>query len=84
MAQKIYDIVLAKKGGENQTFWRTIGTVFGDETTHISRANGKPITFVIDYPEAQGIIVPRKKKAEKENAPEEGKFLPGDDDPNSY
>ena len=65
MTAKLYDIVIAKKGAEGKTFWRTIGTVFGDEKTHIGKSNGKPVTFAIDFPEAQGIIVARTKKAEK-------------------
>ena len=50
---------------DGQTFWRTIGTVFLPDETALVHQNGKPITFVIDYPKANGIIVPREKK-EKE------------------
>lgn len=68
MTTKLYDIIVAKKGAEGKTFWRTIGTIFGDDTTKIGKANGKPVTFSIDFPDASGIIVARKvKKNESEN-----------------
>ena len=84
MPTKLYDLVIAKKTGENQTFWRTIGTVFGDEKTFMAKANGKPITFSIDFPECSGIIVPRKKKGEKAETENEQEEMVGADNPDNY
>jgi hypothetical protein len=67
---KIYDIRIAISQGEGKTFWKTIGTIFCGDNARIEGKNGKPATFVIDFPAGQGIIVRRKsedeKKADKE------------------
>ena len=62
---KCYDLKIAKPTGEGKAFWRTIGTVFLPDNAEISHPDGKPATFVIDYPKANGIIVPRGKKEDK-------------------
>lgn len=63
---KLYDIKIGVKNGE-KTFWRNIGTVFAADDAHIVGGRDKPCTFSIDYPKAQGIIVPRKDKSEVDN-----------------
>lgn len=60
---KLYDIKIATKDREGITHWRTIGTVFASDDAKLIGAAGKPLGFAIDYPTAQGIIVPRKAKA---------------------
>ena len=59
-----FDMKIGKKGAENKTFWRTIGTVFFPDGVEDFVNGVKPFTFVIDYPPINGIIVPRKKKTE--------------------
>lgn len=63
---KCLDMKIAKPTGEGKAFWRTIGTVFVGDDSEVTGQDGKPITFVIDFPKANGIIVPREKK---ENTP---------------
>lgn len=60
---KLYDIKIGIRNGE-KTFWRNIGTVFADDDASIVGSSGKLCTFSIDYPKAQGIIVPRKTRDE--------------------
>lgn len=59
---RIYDIKIGIQNGEKKTFWKTIGSVFCDDGSLIMGSNGKPATFVIDYPEARGIVVQRDEK----------------------
>jgi len=59
---KIYDIVIATKGKEGKTFWRTIGSVFASDESHLMNSNNKPAGFTIDYPQCSGIVVARKAK----------------------
>ena len=67
---KLYDLKVANKDVYGKTHWRTIGTVFAGDDGSLTRVNpnkldrdGNPMTvpvgFVIDFPQAQGIIVPR-------------------------
>ena len=62
---KIYDIKIGKKSGE-KTFWKTIGTIFCDAGSKLYGEHGKPATFVLDFPEANGIVVKRLSKEEYE------------------
>jgi hypothetical protein len=69
---KLYDIKVATKDRENKTHWHTIGTVFTSDDTILKGTNDKPAGFVINWPEAQGIIVAREKKKEKpQESPDE-------------
>lgn len=61
---KIYDIKICIKGKNDSNFWKTIGTVFCNDNAKVCGFDGKPATFVIDYPATQGIIVARKAKKE--------------------
>jgi len=63
---KLYDIKIGRKGKDDKTFWRTIGTVFAGDEAHLKGQNDKPLGFSIDYPECQGIIVPREAKKKDE------------------
>lgn len=67
---KLFDIKVANKDLYGKTHWRTIGTVFASddgslykkhETKTDAAGNPQivPVGFVIDYPNCQGIIVPR-------------------------
>ncbi|MGE0021994.1 MAG: hypothetical protein AB7S72_20170 [Draconibacterium sp.] len=67
---KIYDIRIAVSQGEGKTFWKTIGTLFCSDNSHVEGKNKKPASFVIDYPNASGIIVRRKSEEEKKAAKE--------------
>ena len=67
---KMYDIVVAKSTGEGKTMWRTIGKIFCSDDSRIAGKNGKPATFVIDFPDAHGIIVRTKEKKENAEQPE--------------
>lgn len=70
---KLFDIKAGIKDVYGKTHWQTIGTVFasdegsllGTETGKVD-GNGDPILkpagFNINYPQCQGIIVPRPKK----------------------
>jgi len=60
-----FDIKIGKKGPENKTFWRTIGTAFFPDGMAANLTDVKPFTFVIDYPATNGIIVPRDKKKDE-------------------
>jgi hypothetical protein len=62
---KIYEIKIGKKSGE-KTFWKTIGTIFCADTCKLHGDNGKPATFVLDFPEANGIVVKKLSKEEYE------------------
>jgi hypothetical protein len=73
---KLFDLKAALVGTDHKTHWHTIGTVFaGDDGSLLAvetgnfTAEGKPVVknagFVIDYPQVQGIIVPRPKKVTK-------------------
>lgn len=75
---KLYDIKIANKDVYSKTHWRTIGTVFAGDDGSLTRVSETkkdnqgnpaivPVGFVIDYPNCQGIIVPRPKKAAVEN-----------------
>lgn len=67
---KLYDIKMAVPGTEGKTFWRTIGTIFASDQTHIAGAGNKPAGFAIDYPSARGIVVPRSaSKPKDDNSP---------------
>jgi hypothetical protein len=71
---KLFDLKIANKDLYGKTHWRTIGTVFAaDDGSLIREHESKvdkdgnpamvPAGFVIDYPQGQGIIVPREKKS---------------------
>jgi len=62
---KMYEIKIGKKSGE-KTFWKTIGTIFCSDSCKLHGDNGKPATFVLDFPEANGIVVKRLTKEEYE------------------
>jgi hypothetical protein len=75
---KLFDLKAAITGTDNKTHWRTIGTVFaGDDGSLLSVETGnyakdgkaimKNAGFIIDYPNVQGVIVPRPKKEKSEN-----------------
>lgn len=82
---KLYDIKIVTLDKENKGHWRTIGTVFADDSACLKGANGKQLTFVIDYPQANGIIVKREKKKEGNAAPPpDDNPLPPADDPDQY
>ena len=70
---KLYDIKVANKDIYGKTHWRTIGTVFAGDDGSLSRHSdtkkdregnpaSTPAGFVIDYPQCNGIIVPRPTK----------------------
>ena len=59
---KRYELKVAIRYGEGQTHWKTIGSLFANPDTHLVGNAGKPASFVIDWPEAQGIVVPAKEK----------------------
>lgn len=76
---KLFDIKIANKDIYGKTHWRTIGTVFAGDDGSLTRVSDTkkdnqgnpaivPVGFVIDYPNCQGIIVPRPKKTTEENA----------------
>jgi hypothetical protein len=62
---KIYEIKIGIKNGE-KTYWKTIGSIFTDDNAKIFGSNGKPATFVIDFPHANGIITKRESKEDYE------------------
>jgi len=75
---KLFDIKIANKDIYGKTHWRTIGTVFASDDGGLTKLhdtkkdnNGNPLMvpvgFVIDFPNAQGIIVPRPKKTTVQN-----------------
>jgi len=66
MATQYYDMKIGKENAQGKTFWRTIGTVFCDESCEIYGANEHPAGFAIDYPGAKGIIVKRERKSNSE------------------
>jgi hypothetical protein len=70
---KLFDLKVANKDVYGKTHWRTIGTVFASDDgslvkTHDTKKDQDgnpaivPVGFTIDFPQAQGIIVPRPKK----------------------
>ncbi len=61
---KCLDMKIGLPSSDNKTFWHTIGTVFVDDNFPSKRENGKPITFAIHHPKANGIIVSREEKKE--------------------
>jgi len=61
---KCLDIKIGTPTGNGKSFWRTIGTVFVADECDVCGQHGKPATFCIDFPKANGIIVPRKDKEE--------------------
>lgn len=65
----IYDMKIGKTGTDGKTFWTTIGTVFLPDGAKIFDNSGKKPTFNIHYPQANGIIVPREKKKQAQDAP---------------
>lgn len=69
---KRYEIKVAIRYGEGKTFWKTIGSLFASPDTHLVGNDNKPAGFVLDWPEAQGIVVPAEDKKEKaENSDEQ-------------
>ena len=82
---KCWDIKAGIKDVYGTTHWRTIGTIFTSPDCEINRglsgtkknAKGEPIIspagFVIDFPNCQGIIVPRQLR---KNSGDDG--LPGE------
>ena len=63
---KCLDMKIGMKNRDGKTFWKNIGTLFVSDEVHDQAAKDKPITFVIDYPATNGIIVGRKEKEEAE------------------
>jgi len=63
---KMLNIVIGKTNKEGKIFWHTIGTVFCSDDSSLKGENGKPATFVIDYPMTNGIICERGKKEVQE------------------
>ena len=74
---KLFDIKVANKDVYGKTHWRTIGTVFAGDDGSLQRLSdtkkdrdGNPVSipagFVIDFPQCNGIIVPRPAR-EKES-----------------
>lgn len=72
---KLYDIKIVQQGSDGKNHWHTIGKIFAADDGRLFRietqrtAEGdveveKPCGFVINYPAAQGIIVPSKSKTE--------------------
>ena len=70
---KLYDLKVVQQGSDGKNHWHTIGKVFAADDgrlckTELQRtAEGdaeieKPVGFVINYPPAQGIIVPSQSK----------------------
>ena len=64
---KCLDMKIGLKNRDGKTFWKNIGTVFVSDEVHEQAVKDKPITFVIDYPATNGIIVPRDKKENDES-----------------
>ena len=60
---KIYDMKIGVKKQDGKTFWKTIGSVFLDDSALVIAPGDKPAGFTIDFPEASGIIVPRETKS---------------------
>ncbi len=63
---KLYDIKIGVHSEKDRTFWQNIGTIFASDDAKLTGANGKPATFVMNFPKANGIVVPREKKENKE------------------
>jgi len=61
---KCLDMKIGLKNKDGKTFWKTIGTVFVSDEVAKEAEKDKPITFAIDYPATNGIIVNRKEKEE--------------------
>jgi len=75
---KLFDIKVVNKDLYGKSHWRTIGTVFASDDGSLTKMHDTkkdndgnpvivPVGFVIDYPNAQGIIVPRPKKTTVQN-----------------
>jgi hypothetical protein len=80
---KLFDIKVANKDVYGKTHWRTIGTVFANDDGSLFKyhptkkdENGnhisQPVGFCIDFPQAQGIIVPRLKKEQSDETSRSG------------
>jgi hypothetical protein len=85
---KLYDLKIANKDIYGKVHWRTIGTVFASDDGGLIRCSDTkkdregnpaivPVGFVIDYPQCNGIIVPRpaKQKEADENSQPLDEFL---------
>lgn len=70
---KLYDIKVVQQGSDGKNHWHTIGKIFAADDGRLTRtelqrtAEGdeeveKPVGFVINYPPANGIIVPVQDK----------------------
>jgi len=68
---KRYELKVAISYGEGQTRWKTIGCIFAHPDTHLVSHTGKAAGFVLDWPEASGIVVPAEKKDKKNENPSE-------------
>lgn len=88
---KLFDLKIANKDIYGKTHWRTIGTVFaGDDGSLTKLSDTKkdedgnpvmvPVGFCIDYPQCQGIIVPRPKKEREQEGPPQAasEIFPGE------
>ena len=60
-------VLLIGKENKEKTYWNKIGTVFCGDDSKITGRNGKSATFVIDYPEASGIIKVQEDKEQSES-----------------
>ena len=61
---KCLDMKIGLKNRDGKTFWKNIGTVFVSDELHAQVVKDKTITFVIDFPSTNGIVVPRIEKEE--------------------
>lgn len=77
---KLYDLKVVQVGSDGKNHWHTIGKVFAAddgrlEKTEIQRtAEGdvefsKPVGFVLNWPPANGIIVPSEKRDKSDEPP---------------
>jgi len=62
---KLLNLVIGKTNKDGKTFWHNIGTVFCSDNSVLNGPDGKFATFIIDYPEVNGIICDRKPKGDK-------------------
>lgn len=74
---KLYDLKIVQQGSDGKNHWFTIGKIFAADDGRLEKIEvqrddegdhdvSKPVGFVINYPPAQGIIVPTPKKERTE------------------
>jgi len=77
---KLFDLKVVQVGSDGKNHWFTIGRVFAADDGRLSKTEiqrgpdgdqeiSKPVGFVLNWPPAQGIIVPTPDRKEKEEVP---------------